>query len=137
MLCKDKHCGIWVGLITQMSFSNNGAIWDTTKHSKYQLDIFKDTEMDVHATNNGFALILEHLASWEFILQYTLGNADSKCLITQIVLSANLLSDKTNGFSLMYCLIFFNLLVIAFKNIYESDDITFINNVYMNIYKTL
>lgn len=90
-----------------MPFCNNGVIWDTTKHSKYQLDIFKDTEVGVHAANKTFALILEHLASWEFILQYTLGNANSKCLLTWIILSVNPFSDKTNGFTLMYCLWFF------------------------------
>lgn len=93
--------------------------------------------MGVHAANNSVALILEHLASWEFILQHSLGNADSKCLITQIILSVNASSDKTNGFSLMYCLWFFNLLVIAFKNIYKSEDITFINNLYIYIYNNL
>lgn len=37
----------------------------------------------------------------------------------------------------MYCLWFFNLSVIAFNNIYKSDDITFVNNLYINIYKKL
>lgn len=54
--------------------------------------------MGVHAANNSVALILEHLVSWEFILQYSLANADSKWLIAQIILSVNAFSDKTIGF---------------------------------------
>lgn len=65
--------------------------------------------MGVHAANNSFALILKHHASWEFILQYTLENADSKCFITWIILSMNSSSDEMNGFSLMYHLWFFSI----------------------------
>lgn len=43
-------------------------------------------------------LLFSNTLPHEFILQYSLANADSKWLIAQIILSVNAFSDKTIGF---------------------------------------